>query len=474
LISQLKSYPTVKDSGLAWLGMIPSHWSVKRGKVLFQCIDVRSERGEEELLTVSAERGVVPRSSATVTMFKAESYKGYKLCWPGDLVINSLWAWGRGLGVSHHHGIVSSAYGVYRLRQPYAGHGPYIHALVRSVPFNWELHVRSKGIWISRLQLTDDAFLGAPFPVPPLNEAAAIVRFLDHADRRIRRYIRAKQKLIKLLEEQKHAIIHRAVTRGLDSNVRLKCSGLQWLGELPAHWSVLALRRLTAFVTSGSRGWAEYYSDDGDLFVQSGNLGRSMSLDFSYTQHVRPPQGAEGERTRVRRGDILICITGALTGNVVIVDSDLPRPAYVNQHVALVRVKPGSIDSRFLAYVLHSELGRIQFKTSEYGGTKQGLGLDDIKSAIVPVPPVKEQVTICADLDDKLRLTIWTSAALNREIASIREFGTRLTADVVTGKLDVRDAAACLAEDVAEVEPQDESADEVDESEDALPEEAEV
>ena len=96
----LKPYPVYKHSGIEWLGEVPEHWEVKRGKALFRCVNVRSSIGEEALLTVSSERGVVPRSSAAVTMFKAESYAGYKLCWPGDLVINSLWAWGRGLGVS--------------------------------------------------------------------------------------------------------------------------------------------------------------------------------------------------------------------------------------------------------------------------------------------------------------------------------------------------------------------------------------
>ena len=214
MIADLKPYSAMKDSGVGWLGDMPEHWEVRLGKALFHCVDVRSSTGEEELLTVSSEHGVVPRSSATVTMFKAESYVGYKLCWPGDLVINSLWAWGRGLGVSRHHGIISSAYGVYRLRSSYTEYSAYVHELVRSAPFNWELQVRSKGIWISRLQLTDEAFLGAPFPLPPSQEQAAIVRFLDHADRRIRRYIRAKQKLITLLEEQKQTLVHRAVTAG--------------------------------------------------------------------------------------------------------------------------------------------------------------------------------------------------------------------------------------------------------------------
>ena len=127
---------------------------------------------------------------------------GYKLCWPGDLVVNSLWAWARGLGVSRYHGIVSSAYGVYRLREGFESYSAYIHELVRSAAFQWEFQIRSKGIWISRPQMTDDAFLTAPFPLPPKDEQAAIVRFLVHAESQICCYIRTRQKLIKLLGEQ--------------------------------------------------------------------------------------------------------------------------------------------------------------------------------------------------------------------------------------------------------------------------------
>ena len=116
MIADLKPYPEYKESGLPWLGQVPAHWEVKRAKSNFQRIDKRSITGKEELLTVSSARGIVPRKTANVTMFKAESYLGYKLCWPGDLVINSLWAWAGGLGVSKHYGIISSAYGVYRIR----------------------------------------------------------------------------------------------------------------------------------------------------------------------------------------------------------------------------------------------------------------------------------------------------------------------------------------------------------------------
>ncbi|MGI8546835.1 MAG: restriction endonuclease subunit S, partial [Gemmatimonadaceae bacterium] len=216
MIADLKPYPQYKESGLLWLGRVPAHWEVKRAKSVLQRVDQRSEYGREELLTVSSARGVVPRRTAAVTMFKAESYSGYKLCWPGDLVINSLWAWSGGLGVSRYHGIISSAYGVYRIRHDTEVIPGFLHEVVRSSSFNWEFKVRSKGVWISRLQLTDVSFLDAPIHIPPLAEQAMIVRFLDWANGRLERAIRAKRKVIALLNEQKQAIIHRAVTRGLD------------------------------------------------------------------------------------------------------------------------------------------------------------------------------------------------------------------------------------------------------------------
>ena len=225
-----------REIGLPWLARVPAHWEVQRGKTLFDAIDVRSKTGAEELLTVSANHGVIPRNSANVTMFQAETYDGYKLCWPDDLVINSLWAWSKGLAVSNYHGIISSAYGVYRTRNRLQYHPRFVNYLARSTPFQWELQIRSKGIWISRLQLTDEAFLAIPFPVPPPEEQAAIVRYLDNTDQQIQRYIAGKERLIALLEEERQALVHQAVTRGLDPSVRLKPSGVEWLGDVPEHW----------------------------------------------------------------------------------------------------------------------------------------------------------------------------------------------------------------------------------------------
>ena len=239
----MKPYPEYKPTGLAWLPEIPKHWKLARAKQLFFPVDQRSDTGSEELLSVSERFGVVKRSSANVTMFMAASYQGYKLCWPDDLAINSLWAWSYGLGFSKYHGIISTAYSVFRLKDKERCLPRFYDYFVRSQAFHWELRVRSKGLWKSRYQLSDDSFLAAPMILPPADEQAQIVRYLDAMTAKINKLIRAKKRQIALLQEQKQAIINQAVTRGLDPDVELKDSGIDWLGPIPKQWEIKTVKQ---------------------------------------------------------------------------------------------------------------------------------------------------------------------------------------------------------------------------------------
>ena len=454
MIANLLPYPKMKPSGVSWLGEVPEHWTVKRGKALFRCVDVRSSTGEEELLTVSSERGVVPRSSATVTMFKAESYAGYKLCWPADLVINSLWAWARGLGVSRHHGIISSAYGVYRLRLPYIEYSAYIHELVRSTPFNWELQVRSKGIWISRLQLTDEAFLGAPFPLPPLSEQAAIVHYLDHVDRRIRRYIGAKQKLITLLEEQKQVLIHRAVTRGLDPNVRLKPSGVEWLGNVPEHWEIHQLGRVGRFF-KGVGGTKEDEVPDGVPCVRYGDLYMQHQY-FIRESRSRVSEQRAVDYTPIQYGDVLFAGSGETIEEIGKSAVNLiSHRACCGGDVIIFRSQI-EVDARFLGYATDCPQAAHQKSRMGRGITVMHIYGDELKYMWVAIPPLTEQAAIVRYLD---KATADTDSAIDRarrQIELLSEYRTRLIADVVTGKLDVREAVANLPDKVEEPVKEDE------------------
>ena len=451
----LQPYPDYKDSCLPWLGKIPAHWEIKRAKSIFQRIDQRSQTGKEELLTVSSARGIVPRKTATVTMFKAESYRGYKLCWPGDLVINSLWAWGGGLGVSNHHGIISSAYGVYRIRQDAQMSPAFIHQVVRSSSFNWELQVRSKGVWISRLQLTDVSFLDAPFFIPPPDEQDAIVRFLDHANGRIERAIRAKRKIITLLNEQKQAIIYHAVTRGLDPDAPLKPSGIPWLKESPAHWKWMPMKLLLSRIDYGT---SEMSTESGSIRVLTmGNIQKG--------EVIIPRSGGLNkvpDFLLLEHHDLLFTRTNGnpdLVGKVGIFRGQLSDRVSFASYLVRLRVKPPH-KAQWLHLLLNSSAFWPFARSHALVNLQTNLNSTRYCQFPIPVPPPSEQIRIVEWIIEQSQPLSSAITNFEREIALLREYRTRLTADVVTGKLDVRADAASLpvtepVESVLSVSPED-------------------
>lgn len=200
----------LRDSGIPWIGKIPAHWDTERSKWLFRERDERSVTGEEEMLTVSHLTGVTPRSEKEVNMFEAETTEGYKICFRGDLVINTLWAWMGAMGVSPVHGIVSPAYNVY---VPGERFDPaYVDALVRIRVFAEEATRFSKGVWSSRLRLYPEGFFEIRMPVPPLDEQRAIVGHIAFETAKLEALSRAAERTIGLLRERRAALIAAAVT----------------------------------------------------------------------------------------------------------------------------------------------------------------------------------------------------------------------------------------------------------------------
>jgi type I restriction enzyme S subunit len=205
---------TLRDSGVPWLGAIPGHWEIERARWLFRERDVRSESGDEELLTVSHLTGVTPRSEKDVNMFEAATNEGYKVCEPGDLVINTLWAWMGAMGTSPVRGIVSPAYNVYE-----PGHRldpSYVDALVRMPVFGQEVKRYSKGVWSSRLRLYPEGFYEVYLPVPSRAEQAEIVAHIVRETAKLDAVCAATERTIALLKERRSALIAASVTGQLD------------------------------------------------------------------------------------------------------------------------------------------------------------------------------------------------------------------------------------------------------------------
>lgn len=200
----------LRDSGIPWVSKIPVHWETERAGWLFQERDERSQTGEEELLTVSHLTGVTPRSEKEVNMFEAETTEGYKLCYAGDLVINTMWAWMGAMGVSSVDGIVSPSYNVYT---PSDRLDPrYIDAVVRIPVFPQEVIRHSKGVWSSRLRLYPEGFYKIWLPVPPLQEQRAIVAHIQREAAKLDSLKQATERTSLLLKERRIALISAAVT----------------------------------------------------------------------------------------------------------------------------------------------------------------------------------------------------------------------------------------------------------------------
>lgn len=436
----LPRYVEYKDSGIRWLGSVPRHWKMRRYKNVFVEREERSSEGSETLLSVSAYTGVTPRADIIDEgehLSRAESLEGYKICYPSDLVMNIMLAWNRGLGISRFNGIVSPAYSVFRIQS--GDESRFLDYMVRSDRITLYYKAFSAGVVDSRLRLYPDTFGSLYCALPPPDEQSLIADFLDRETAKIDALIAEQEKLLALLAEKRQATISHAVTRGLDPNVPMKDSGIPWLGNIPARWEVLPLKRDLAFLTSGSRGWAEHYADEGALFLRIGNLTRDdVELDLSDIQRVAPPEGSEGERTRVESGDILFSITAYL-GSVAVVPEAL-EVAYVSQHVALARLHGRRFLPKWVAYATLSRLGTTYLANQGYGGTKVQLSLDDIACLPVTAPPLDEQRETLALLERELRKFESIRMDCVTAVGLLRERRSALIAAAVTGQIDVRGA----------------------------------
>ena len=223
-----------------------------------------------------------------------------------------------------------------------------------------------------------------------------------------------------------------------------KDSGVEWLGEVPQGWERCRLRNVVSVVTTGSRGWSSYVSDTGPLFIRVANLSRgSLKLRFDDLVRLDLPVTSEAGRTRIEAGDLLLSVT-AYIGSVGVAPEGFEE-AYVSQHVACCRPLPG-MHARWLGYVLLSTMGQTHGQMSLYGGTKDGLSLDDVKNYPILLPPHHEQEQVVRWIEGRLSELVKIGDGAKRQIELVREYCTRLVADVVTGKLDVRAAAEGLPE----------------------------
>jgi type I restriction enzyme, S subunit len=438
VISALRPYPAYRDSGVDWLGEVPEAWGVRR---LGSVTTPVSRRGRPDLplLSVLRERGVVLREQGDGNHnVIPDDLTNYKVVNPGELVINKMKAWQGSLGVAATSGIVSPAYFVFHLHE--IGR-PYAHLLLRSEPYIGAFAAASNGIRVDQWDLSIVGMKAVPVLIPTQSEQSTIARFLNYADGRIQRFIATKERLIDLLEEEKRAVIGSVISRGLDGEVPFKSTGFDAFSELPEHWHIGPLRRFCSVVDCKHLTVPPVESG---IPVASVREVRSFDLDLSSAKRVSEASYRallEGGR-RPSRGDLIYC-RNVSVGASAYVDADVDFA--LGQDVCLIR--PRQENGRFINYVMHSAGMRRQLSEKLIGSTFNRVNISDIKTFVLPIPPRLEQDKIVQRLDNRLRRFERLSVRATRHVALIREYRARLISDVVTGKLDVREAAAKLPAD---------------------------
>jgi type I restriction enzyme S subunit len=424
MTGDLRSYPEYKDPGLPWLGKVPAHWEIKRIKTLLKEVDHRSSSGEEPLLSMTRALGLIRHTEATDKLPAASTLVGYKICHPGEVVMNRMQAWSGMFHIAPEQGLVSPDYAVFTPLNGVNSH--FLGHLFRSPGMVLKFHAESKGIGSGFLRLYGDRFGAIPIAVPSPGEQDSIVNFIDRLGRRVRRFIRNRRRLIEVLNEQKQAIINRTMTRGLDPNVLLKPSGIDWLGDIPKHWN---LKRLKFLVQNVNEQTSTKLSDETYIALENVN---------SWTGIISVPSSEVTFDSQVKRFQANDVLFGKLRPYLAKVTRPDVNGVCVGEFLVL-RVTDHSVLPGFLEQKLRSKQFIELISGSTFGAKMPRAEWTFIGNVKIAYPSdISEQQKI---LDQIAETTLDLQTTIDhayQEINLIREYLTRLIADVVTGKLDVR------------------------------------
>ena len=437
MTSDLKPYSAYKDPGVEWLGEVPEHWAVERLKSsVANIVEQNTERRQRDIYLAleHVESWTGRLKSADLEVPSDSQLKRFE---SDDVLFGKLRPYLAKVTRPANSGLCVGEFLVLRPRNSKFASG-YVEQLLRSKPV---IDVVDSSTFGAKMPRADWTFIGSMAVVrPSLPEQTAIVRFLDHADRRIQRYIRAKQKLITLLEEQKQAIIHQAVTGQIDVRTgrpypAYKPSGVEWLGKVPSHWEVRRARYIFREIDRRSPDGSEQHL----------SMSQSLGLVPSYLVENRTLVSENHAGGKLcRSGDLVLNRLKAHLG----VFARAQQSGVISTDYTVLRPNREA-KTEYFEQVLRSPSCRGELRTRAKGIVEGfwRLYTDDLYDIYLPLPTVDEQESIIRWIKS-ISMQAERNAALgDREVALLQEYRTRLIADVVTGKLDVREAAAELPEE---------------------------
>ena len=448
MIIALNPYPDYRGSGVEWLGDVPEHWGVRRMKRIASLNPSKAEarrflKADTPVTFLPMERVRTDGRIDEEILPASTVWNGFSYFRRNDVLVAKITpCFENGKGACLDALPTAVGFGSTEFHVLRAGHDispRFLHLLTTLPDFRQSGADAMTGA--AGQQRVPQAFVeNYSLPLPPLAEQAAIVRYLDHIDGRIRRSISAKEQLAGLLEEQRQAVIHRAVTHGLDPNVCLKPSGIEWLGEVPIHWDV---RRLKHWVGINEAVLPETTHPDFEFrYLEIGAVGTGVLIDDPST--IRFADAPSRARRIVRSGDTIVSTVRTYLKAVWFAE-DVNDDLICSTGFAVLTPRQETAP-KFVSYLAQSNAFTDRVTAESVGIAYPAIAESRLGSFHVCVPPLPEQVAIVEYLDKATADVDAAIARAKRHVELLREYRTRLIADVVTGKLDVREAAMALSE----------------------------
>ena len=430
----MRRYESYKDSGVEWLGKIPSQWELTIGMNGFR-ENKRDNKGMKEKTVLSLSYGqIIIKPEEKLVGLVPESFETYQIVEPNDIIIRctdlqndqtSLRT-----GLAKDKGIITSAYLNLKVINNHSA--KFLHYYLHTLDITKVLYKFGSGL---RQNLSFLDFKRLPIIDIPLSEQQKIAQFLDDKTAKIDQAVDLAEKQIALLKEHKQILIQNAVTRGLNPDVPLKDSGVEWIGQVPEHWEVKKIKHVTSKIGSGITplGGGSNYIDGGIPLLRSQNIHFDR-IDLNDVARISEFTHNSMKNSKVRKGDVLLNITGGSLGRCFYVDSN--EEMNVNQHVCIIRPNK-KINTIFLNMLLASEIGQKQIWFFQQGGGREGLNFQAIKNFYLPLPDLEEQQKIAIYLDKQAAKIDQAIALKTAHIEKLKEYKSVLINDVVTGKVRV-------------------------------------
>lgn len=429
---EFPKYEKYKASGVEWLGEIPSHWSVTRNLGLF---DERKEvnQPEMELLAVTIKKGVIKQSEITTKKDSSNDDKSkYKVVRKGDLAYNKMRMWQGAIGESKYDGIVSPAYIILNTRNRL--YSRYFHYLYRTEQFIKEANRNSYGLCDDMNSLRYEHFKTIYSPTPPVKDVSRIIDFLDQKTAEIDAAIGKKQELIQLLNEQKAILINRAVTKGLNPNVKMKDSGVAWIGEIPEHWDFTSFKNCCTVIKDGLHHTPPKH-EEGISFISTQHV-RNRAIAIDKATYISGKDFTAGHpRIKPEIGDVLITLVGSIGFAAVIKKEHYPLS--FTRHVGYVRLRQDKLNAEYLINYTESDVFKCFIEQNVSKTAQPSIYLSSLASHKLPVPPERERIEICEWLSSQLIPYKQVQTLIEQEIKGLQEFKQTLITHTTTGKIKV-------------------------------------